>query len=129
MVINVWITHKGTVCLYLDSDHLNSGPAQLLRQNGADCELLERIFQNPRQTDKEPLNHLTEELITEFEEIFYMFDENEDGSILLTKLGTVSFTSTHSRVLHLDVEVRSEELLTPALLCHKEPARASNAPY
>ena len=27
------------------------------------------------------------------------------------------------RVLHLDVEERSEELLAPALLCHKEPAR------
>ena len=31
------------------------------------------------------------------------------------------------RVLHLDVEERSEELLAPALLCHKEPARASKA--
>ena len=26
------------------------------------------------------------------------------------------------RLVHLDVEVRSEELLAPALLCHKEPA-------
>ena len=34
-----------------------------------------------------------------------------------------------ARVLHLDVEEWSEELLTPALLCHKEPARASKAPY
>ena len=34
-----------------------------------------------------------------------------------------------SRVVHLDVEECSEELLTPALLCHKEPARASKAPY
>ena len=33
------------------------------------------------------------------------------------------------RLVHLDVEVRSEELLAPALLCHKEPARASKAPY
>ena len=33
-----------------------------------------------------------------------------------------------SRVVHLDVEVRSDELLAPALLCHKEPARASKAP-
>ena len=33
------------------------------------------------------------------------------------------------RVVHLDVEVRSEELLAPALLCNKEPARASKAPY
>ena len=32
------------------------------------------------------------------------------------------------RLVHLDVEVRSEELLAPALLCHKEPARASKAP-
>ena len=38
-------------------------------------------------------------------------------------------TNTYSRVLHLDVEVRSEELLTPALLCHKEPARASKTNY
>ena len=34
-----------------------------------------------------------------------------------------------NRVLHLDVEEWSEDLLTPALLCHKEPARASKAPY
>ena len=27
------------------------------------------------------------------------------------------------RLVHLHVEVRSEELLAPALLCHKEPAR------
>ena len=33
------------------------------------------------------------------------------------------------RVLKLGVEVRSEELLAPALLCHKEPARVSKAPY
>ena len=32
-----------------------------------------------------------------------------------------------SSVVHLDVEDTSEELLTPALLCHKEPA--SEAPY
>ena len=30
---------------------------------------------------------------------------------------------TANRLVHLDVEVRSEELLAPALLCHKEPAR------
>ena len=35
----------------------------------------------------------------------------------------------NTSVLHLDVEERSEELLAPALLCHKEPARASKAPY
>ena len=34
-----------------------------------------------------------------------------------------------ARVLHLDVEERSEELQAPALLCHKEPARAYKAPY
>ena len=34
-----------------------------------------------------------------------------------------------SRLVHLDVEVRSEDLLALALLCHKEPARASKAPY
>ena len=33
------------------------------------------------------------------------------------------------RLVHLDVEEWSEELLAPALLCHKEPARASKAPY
>ena len=33
------------------------------------------------------------------------------------------------RLVHLDVEVRPEEWLAPALLCHKEPARASKAPY
>ena len=38
------------------------------------------------------------------------------------------FPRLQDRVLHLDVEVRSEELLAPALLCHKEPARASKAP-
>ena len=32
--------------------------------------------------------------------------------------------SVVGRLVHLDVEVRSEELLAPALLCHKEPARA-----
>ena len=32
-------------------------------------------------------------------------------------------------VNHLDVEVRSEELPAPVLLCHKEPARASEDPY
>ena len=32
-------------------------------------------------------------------------------------------------MVHLDVEEKTEELLTPALLCHKEPARASKAPY
>ena len=31
-----------------------------------------------------------------------------------------------TRLVHLDVEDISEELLVPALLCHKEPARASN---
>ena len=35
----------------------------------------------------------------------------------------------YNRVVHLDVEEKTEELLTPALLCHKEPARASKAPY
>ena len=87
-------TQKGTVCLYLDSDHLNSGPAQLLRPSGADCELLERIFQNPRQTDKLTMVHLTEDLITEFEDTFYLFDKDEDGTIMSTELGTVNFTST-----------------------------------
>ena len=33
------------------------------------------------------------------------------------------------RLVHLDVEEWSEELLAPALLCHKEPARASKARY
>ena len=33
-----------------------------------------------------------------------------------------------SRVVHLDVEDRSEELLAPALLCHKEPARRIQSP-
>ena len=28
------------------------------------------------------------------------------------------------RLVHLDVEDTSEELLSPALLCHKEPARS-----
>ena len=37
--------------------------------------------------------------------------------------------SFSTRRVHLDVEVRSQELLAPALLCHKEPARASEAPY
>ena len=31
-------------------------------------------------------------------------------------------------VVHLDVEDTSEELLTPALLCHKEPARSKQRP-
>ena len=35
----------------------------------------------------------------------------------------------YNRVVHLDVEEKTEELLTPALLCHKEPARAFKAPY
>ena len=42
---------------------------------------------------------------------------------------TLTATVTVIRLVHLDVEVRSEELLAPALLCHKEPARASKAPY
>ena len=33
-----------------------------------------------------------------------------------------------SRLVHLDVEDRSEELLAPALLCHKEPARHIQSP-
>ena len=32
------------------------------------------------------------------------------------------------RVVHLDVEVSSEELLAPAILCHKEPARRIQSP-
>ena len=38
-----------------------------------------------------------------------------------TSLYHQTLLSTIVRVVHLDVEVRSEELLTPALLCHKEP--------
>ena len=33
-----------------------------------------------------------------------------------------------NRVVHLDVEDTSEELLAPALLCHKEPARRIQSP-
>ena len=33
-----------------------------------------------------------------------------------------------TKVLHLDVEERFEELLAPALLCHKEPARRIQSP-
>ena len=32
--------------------------------------------------------------------------------------------SNKNRLVHLDFEVRSEELLAPALLCHKEPVRS-----
>ena len=89
----MWLTQKGTLCVYLDEGHLNSGPTQILRPNGADCELLEKIFENPRvntETDKGSLDHLTEDLITEFEDTFFLFDKNEDGTILSTELGTVS---------------------------------------
>ena len=48
---------------------------------------------------------------------------NTNGSSICCKFITLF------RVVHLDVEVRSEELLAPALLCHKERARASKAPY
>ena len=92
MVINVWFTPKGTVCIYLDEDHLNSGPTQILGAN-CDSERLERIFENPRvntETVKVSLDHLTEDLITEFEDTFFLFDKNEDGTILSTELGTVS---------------------------------------
>jgi len=38
-------------------------------------------------------------------------------------------TTVPSRLVHLDVENRFKELLTPALLCHKEPAQGmQNAP-
>ena len=93
MVINVWFTQKGTVCLYLEPDHLNSGPTHLLRPNGGggDYELLERIFENPRALTKtKGLNQLSEDLINEFEDTFYLFDKNEDGSIMKNELGTVS---------------------------------------
>jgi len=93
VVINVWFAPKGTVCIYLDEDHLNSAPTQILRPNGADCDLLERIFENPRvntETGKGSLDHLTEDLISEFEDTFFLFDKNEDGTILSTELGTVS---------------------------------------
>ena len=43
--------------------------------------------------------------------------------------GRIAGSIKACRVLHLDVEVRSEELLMQALLCHKEPARTSKAPY
>ena len=93
MVITVWFTQKGTVCLYLEPDQLNSGPTYILRQNGGggDCELLERIFENPRAQDENvKSNHLTEDLINDFEDTFYLFDKNEDGSIVTHELGTVS---------------------------------------
>ena len=51
---------------------------------------------------------------------------------LLRSLAVREFTcipNIQTRVVHLDVEEWSEELLTPALLCHKEPAQASKAPY
>ena len=94
VVITVWFTKKGTVCLYLESDHLNSGPTHLLRPNGGggDFELLERIFESPRaqnQTEK-GLNHLTEDLINDFEDTFYLFDKSGDGDIITNELGTVS---------------------------------------
>ena len=47
------------------------------------------------------------------------------GTVLDIDIGPVC---VEGRLVHLDVEVRSEELLAPALLCHKEPARASKAP-
>ena len=37
-------------------------------------------------------------------------------------------SESENRLVHLDVEVRSEELLAPVLLCHKEPARERNTP-
>ena len=43
-------------------------------------------------------------------------------------LGLIFYFSSNeflSRLVHLDVEVRSGELLVPALLCPKEPTRAS----
>ena len=40
------------------------------------------------------------------------------------KILTDILVNIHLRLVHLHVEVRSEELLAPALLCHKEPARA-----
>ena len=40
-----------------------------------------------------------------------------------TLWGPLSPNTILLRVLHLDFEERSEELLAPALLCHKEPAR------
>ena len=94
MVINVWFTQKGTVCIYLEPNHLNSGPTHLLRPNGGggDFELLERIFESPRaqnQTEK-GLNHLTEDLINDFEDTFYLFDKSGDGDIITNELGTVS---------------------------------------
>ena len=40
---------------------------------------------------------------------------------LIAGLSTALTVIPQGRVLHLDVEVRSEELLAPALLCHTEP--------
>ena len=45
-----------------------------------------------------------------------------------TPLFTLRGACPTGRVLHLDVEVRSEEFLAPALLCHKEQAQAFKAP-
>ena len=49
--------------------------------------------------------------------------------ILVTNSITFKQCHLYIRLVHLDVEVRTEELLAPALLCHKEPARAFKAPY
>ena len=54
---------------------------------------------------------------------------NHFGPIPGIEVGMSWLQRIQVRVVHLDVEEWSEELLTPALLCHKEPARASKAPY
>ena len=47
--------------------------------------------------------------------------------IIIAKL-SLTRRSLRIRLVHLDVEDSSEELLAPALLCHKEPARRIQSP-
>ena len=53
----------------------------------------------------------------------------KESKVIEQQGGGQIIVNWESRVVQLDVEEWSEELLAPALLCHKEPARASKAPY
>ena len=47
---------------------------------------------------------------------------------IITTQSRQRYSQLQFRLVHLDVEDTSEELLAPALLCHKEPARRIQSP-
>ena len=97
--------------------------------SGADWSVVLSGNLTHRWNDTEPRPLPIEQLELEVAAVEKQFVKFEVLSHYGRGGGLEYFDIVRTRLVHLDVEECSEELLAPAVLYHKEPARASKASY